>query len=208
MNFLKNIQTTHTSSFQNHFHCFCRKIRFQENFYSKKSSFVFQKLICLKNIFQKNVHRKFSEKIQKMQKPFFFLKKTLFFGIISKQFSYQKNLVSDPLGKKFPKKFLKFFFLKKFKNKFQKCFEYVFQNMLSEKNVVKKCEKNALVRILFLFRIKKFCLNIVFQKIPKIFFQIHFRKNSQKNDFKKILLPKIFKKRFLLNKKYFPKLKF
>ena len=161
-----------------------------------------------KKHFSKKCAQKIFRKNSKNAKTIFLFKKTLFFGIISKQFSYQKNLVSDPLGKKFPKKFLKFFFLKKFKNKFQKCFEYVFQNMLSEKNVVKKCEKNALVRILFLFRIKQFCLNIVFQKIPKIFFQIHFRKNSQKNDFKKILLPKIFKKHFLLNKKYFPKLKF
>ena len=75
-----------------------------------------------------------------------------------------------------------------------------------KKNVVKKCEKNALVRILFLFRIKQFCLNIVFQKIPKIFFQIHFRKNSQKNDFQKNITSENFQKTFFAQQKVFSKI--
>ena len=95
---------------------------FQENFYSKKSSFVFQKLICLKNIFQKNVHRKFSEKNSKNAKTIFLFKKNPSFRNNFKTIFLSEKFSFRPAWKKISKKISEIFLFKKVQKQIPKMF--------------------------------------------------------------------------------------
>ena len=150
------------------------------------------------------MHRYSSKKFTKCKNHFFFHK--FFFRIISKQFSFQKNLVSEPLGIIIFKQISEDFLFKTFQKQFRK-YLIIFLKKICLKNVFKNIsEKCFCQKIVFhwdnpcwpIFGTnsgQKCLFKNVFQKIPKNLFSKQFQKSFQ-NHFKKI--PKI-----LISKKYY-----
>ena len=149
----------------------------------------------LKNYFFKTICTEILQKNSKNAKTIFsFI--NFFFRIISKQFSFQKNLVSEPLGIIIFKQISEDFLFKTFQKQFQN-----FLIIFPKKICLKKCIQKYFRKMLLsenCFSLGQPVLAYFWHKFgSKMSVQKCFSKNSEKSFFKTI--SKIFSKSFQKN---------